>query len=208
MKALYVDWSGDAGWKFRASSSRYLSIACVTGLTPFSDILDIVRFQYSLGKDFCFRFTDASRFIKPPFFAELASHDLAGIILRVNKSNLGAEFRKMRGTDLIGFFVAETISWMPDNLITDHWLIFDGSRKEVSVTQTMRIMVSAKLRSLGKPLFRRIVPRPAREEDGLQAADMLAGAAASEHLSDNALLGHLREKVNLKDYQEEKNLPG
>jgi hypothetical protein len=44
--------------------------------------------------------------------------------------------------------------------------------------------------------------RPAGEEDGRQIADLLAGAAASEHLSDNALLGHLTSKVKLMDFED------
>ncbi|MBU0512831.1 MAG: DUF3800 domain-containing protein [Chloroflexi bacterium] len=209
MKVLYVDWSGDPGFKFRRASSRYLTVACITSLMPLSDILNSIRDRYGLGKQFYFHFADSSRFLKPRFFEELAQVNLRGIVLRVNKQRLTPEFRNMRGNELIGYFVSESIIRLPDGLIEKHVLLFDGSRKETSITRAVRIAVSAKLRSTDKPHLRQVAPRPAREEDGLQVADMLAGAAASEHLSDNVLLGCLQGKVHLFDYSEEKqNRPG
>ena len=204
MKAAYLDWAGDAGFKFRAASSRYLSISVVASKTLPSDTLDIIREQFHLGKAFYFHFTNASELIKPPFFAALARTDLQGVVLRVDKLKLSETFHKMSGAMLIGYFVAEAASHLPEQFIAKQVLIFDGSRDEIALTQIIRVAISAKLKESGLPRFRRVTPRPAREEDGLQVADMLAGAAASEHLPDTALLGRLQGKVELVDFSEVK----
>ncbi len=106
----------------------------------------------------------------------------------------------MRGDNLVAHFVAETVAEMPAELIDGAVLLIDGSRDEVALQQRIRATVSAKLRRVGSTLLKDIRVRPAREEDGLQVADMLAGAAASEHIGDNALLGYLRDKVKLVDF--------
>jgi hypothetical protein len=202
---LYVDWSGDPGFRFRAGSSLYLSIACVMSSPSFAQPLSAIRDDYHLGRKFYFRFANVSNLIKPIFFSELAQADIGGVVLRVDKPALKPEFRSMKGNQLIGHFIAECIDRLPPAALQDYSLMFDGSRDESAATQMIRITISAQLRSRNLPRPKHIAPRPAREEDGLQIADMLAGAAASRHLADNALLGRLRGKVDLIDYSEDKH---
>jgi hypothetical protein len=204
VKHLYLDWSGDAGFKFRRGSSRYLTIARVTGETPLDTALGELRARYSLGRAFYFRFTHASEFIKPIFFSAVGLLDLRGVVLRVNKTRLPPAMRQQRGTDLLSLFAAETVVQMPVTAGQDRVLIFDGLRAERSLGRAMRVAVSARVREKDLPPVRRVVARPARDEAGLQVADMLAGAAASEHLAENALLGRLGGKVVLIDYAVEK----
>src|SRR5436190_21734398 len=195
MKTIYLDWSGDPGFKFRSGASRYLAVACVTDSVPLAGALNYLRERHSLGKTFYFRFTDVSNFIKPVFFSALTSLDFQGVVLRVEKARLGPEFRRRRGLELLAYFVAETVCYMPESSPKARTLIFDGLRSEHALTQTLRVSISAGLRARGLPPLKRVAACPAREYDGLQVADMLAGAAASEHLADNAFFGSLRVKV-------------
>ena len=201
MKTLYLDWSGDAGFKFNQASSRFMAVACVTNSEGFSQPLANLRRDYKLGKHFHFHFTNASRLIKRPFFNALAPTAFAGVVLRVDKSTLSHQWRKMRGTELVSRLVAETASQLSSELINEAVLLVDGSRKESRLRNQMRVAVSAKLRANSASLAD-LVMRPAREEDGLQVADMLAGASASNHIGDNALLGYLGDKVKLIDFKE------
>ena len=201
-----MDWSGDAGFRFRRGSSRHISVACVTSPIPFDETLSDIRASNELGKSFYFHFSDASETIKPAFFQTLAQTEIRGVVLRVDKSRLQPEFHRMRGMNLIAHFVAENICRLPESMIANHSLIFDGSRDETTVIRAIRVGVSARLRLLGKPLLDRVAARPAQEEAGLQVADMLAGAASSARLTDNALFGYLGEKVILADYGEKNRL--
>jgi hypothetical protein len=204
VKQLYLDWSGDAGFKFRRGSSRYLTFACVTCATPFEQPLGVLRARYSLGKAFHFRFAKASEFIKPHFFAVVGAMPLRGVVLRVDKTRLPAESHHRRGEALLSELAAETICQMPAVPGEERTLVFDGPRAERALWQALRVACSARLREAGLPPMAQVQARPARAVDGLQVADMLAGAAASEHLADNALLGRLGGKVVLVDYAGEK----
>jgi len=177
-----------------------LTIACVRCDEPFANALDGLRAQYSLGKAFHFRFTKASKFIKPKFFATVGMLNMDGVVLRVDKSRLGLETRRRRGIDLLAYFAAGTVCRMPAIELEDHALIFDGLRAERALTQALRVAISATMRENNLPPLVRLAARPAQREAGLQVADMLAGAAASGHLADNALLGALTGKVMLIDY--------
>ena len=206
MKILFLDWSGDAGFRFRHGSSRYLSIACVASSAPFDNALDAIRAARELGKRFYYHFSDASEVIKPVFFQALAETEIRGAVLRIDKSRLSTDFHRMRGIQLVAHFIAETISGLPETMLEDRSLIFDGSRDETTVVRAIRIALSARMRQMGKPLFDRVTARPAQEEAGLQGTDMLAGAASSARLADNALLGYLRGKVIVADYEEKNRL--
>lgn len=201
MSTLYLDWSGDAGFKFHEASSRFLTFACVVSPIAFSNTLSQLRRDYALAGNFHFHFASASELIKRPFFECLAKTDISGIVLRVNKLRLGQDFRRMRGDELIASLVAETVSHLSAQMIDRGVLMVDGSRDETALTQGIRVATSTKLRSIGTTYLKQVRVRPAREEDGLQVADMLAGAAASSNINDNALLGYLRDKIELADYK-------
>ncbi|MBI3242239.1 MAG: DUF3800 domain-containing protein [Chloroflexi bacterium] len=200
MKTLYMDWSGDPGFKFNRGSSKFLAFACLATTAGFAEPLKKLRDDYRLGSNFYFHFKNASELIKPAFFSLLAQTDITAVALRVDKPALGQDWRKMRGDDLVAHFVAETVAEMPAESIDNAVLLIDGSRDEVALQQRIRIAVSDKLRRVGSTLLKDIRVRPAREEDGLQVADMLAGATASEHIGDNALLGYLHDKAKLIDF--------
>ncbi|MEK7327986.1 MAG: DUF3800 domain-containing protein [Chloroflexota bacterium] len=187
-------------FKFNRGSSKFLAFACIASPASFTEPLNRLRGGYKLGDNFYFHFKNASELIKPAFFSLLAQTDITAVVLRVDKPALKQEWRKMRGDNLVAHFVAETVAEMPAELIDGAVLLIDGSRDEVALQQRIRATVSAKLRRVGSTLLKDIRVRPAREEDGLQVADMLAGAAASEHIGDNALLGYLRDKVKLVDF--------
>lgn len=209
MKPLYLDWSGDAGFKFRRGSSRYLTFGCVACDTPFDTALGQLRTRYSLGKGFHFRFNKASEFIKPIFFSTVGLLDLRGVVVRVDKTRLPPAAHRQRGDDLLCFFAAQTVARMPATAGEGRALIYDGLRAEKALGQGIRVAISAMVRTTGLPPIGRVLARPARDEAGLQIADMLAGAAASQHLAENALLGRLAGKVVLVDYVwEEQKSPG
>jgi len=200
MKSLFLDWSGDAGLKINEGSSKFLVHACVTNTSGFAEPLNRLRRQYRLGDRFYFHFNNASQLIKQPFFNLLGQSDINGIVLRVHKTRLEKEWRLKRGDQFIAETIAKTISTLSQDVINGSVLIIDGNRDEIVLHNKIRRAISIGLKDVGEARLKKVSVRPAREEDGLQVADMLAGAAASERLSDNALLGSLGDKVKLIDF--------
>ncbi len=122
-----------------------------------------------------------------------------GVVFRVDKHKLERKFQTMGGDVLIARFAAEVVSQLPKHTLNKATLLIDGNRDEAALARKLRVTISERLRG-GAVYLKRTAMRPACEEDGLQVADMLAGAAASEHLEENALLGYLGDKVQLTDY--------
>jgi hypothetical protein len=204
MKLLFLDWSGDAGFKINGGASKFLVHACVTSRVGFSQTLNSLRRQHNLGSNFHFHFNSASQIIKRSFFTAVGQTDMQGVILRFHKAQLSPAWREKRGDVFIAESIARTVMELPEANLDKHTLIIDGNRDEVTLHTAIRKAISHELLQGGKARLRKVSVRPAREEDGLQIADMLAGAAASERLSDNALLGRLGDKIKMIDFWGEK----
>jgi hypothetical protein len=202
VKTYYLDWSGDAGFKFRRGSSRYLTVACVHCDASVTETLSDLRQRHSLGRAFNFRFSQASEFIKPHFFSALGETAITGVVVRVDKTRLEASHPRPRGVEVLAFFAADTIGRLAKTDAENRALIYDGLKSERALSQALRVAISEKVRERRLTPFKHVSARPAKQHDGLQIADMLAGAAASRHLAENALLGRLQGKITLVDFVE------
>lgn len=176
---LFLDWAGDAGFKFRRGSSRYLIIAAVftDDYQTLQDDLDRLRERRELGKGFYFHYVEASSKVKPVFFHVLASLPFQARVLVIDKPKLSAPFRTMGGQKIIQHFVADLVVGLPREMAEGATFIFDGHRKETKVTRGIRVAISHLQKERGLDYrLKRVLPRPLTEEDGVQIADMIAGA--------------------------------
>jgi len=88
-------------------------------------------------------------------------------------------------------------------------LVFDGPRRETKTARGIRLAISELFeeRGLGYRL-KRITARPATEEDGLQVADMIAGAALDEATGHaHGYLARLAERVETVYVPQKENPP-
>ena len=170
---IFVDWSGDPGFKFRQGSSELFVVAAVMLDEEIS--LDTLRSRLSLPDDFEFHYSKTDRAIRENFRNHVNNElEVPGVvILRVDKQRLPLEMRQKRGEQIMANFIALCVSGLPDDLIQNAILYYDGEKEQKSFKNTLR---AALYESMQSGIFLRdIKALPASRVDGLQVADMLAG---------------------------------
>lgn len=171
---IYVDWSGDPGFRFRRGSSDLLLVAAVSARDHEIDVSPL-REKLHLSDSFEFHFAKTTDDVRKRFHRYVLSEldfPLA-IVLRINKQLVPQEFRQMSGEQILAEFIARTIKLFPVRLLENSILLYDGKKEQRSFRNVLRRTLSASLKST--TYLREVKAIPASKSDGLQTADMLAG---------------------------------
>ena len=211
-KYVFVDWAGDPGFRFREGSSQHLVMVAVLtrAYAVMREGLSMLRQRQGLAQDFYFHHADTSRLVKPFFFEALADVPFTARVIVVDKPVLPGLWRRMRGQRVIEHFVAEAVVGARREVVENAVLIFDGPRRETKTIRGIRVAISRLFeeRELDHRL-KKVTARPAVEEDGLQVADMIAGAALDEATGgSHGYLERLGEKLEIVRVLEKENRPG
>ena len=190
---IYVDWSGDPGFRFRRGSSELLLVAAISSRDHEIDVSPL-RKRLHLSDSFEFHFTKTTDDIRKKFQRYVIS-DLdfpLAVVLRINKQRTPQEFREMSGEQILATFISYTIQNLPVQLLDNSILFYDGKKEQRSFRSALRSTLSASLKST--VYLREVKALPASKSDGLQTADMLAGLARTgENLTQS-------EKLKIIDY--------
>lgn len=201
MRYSFLDWSGDTGFKFDAGSSRYL-ILCMVVIQDYERLqlcLRALRDSMNVKRTFEFHYAVTPREIADRLFETLAASDelsLQAGVLVVDKFALPHHFRRMRAPDLLAYFVGQTAGLIGD-MLQRTYLRIDGKRADVAAVRRIRVELSRlgyRLNKLG------VVP--AHKQDGLQVADMIAGAVLDYIRHGEERLAKLGAKVVMRIYEE------
>ncbi|PKO21129.1 MAG: hypothetical protein CVU38_16345 [Chloroflexi bacterium HGW-Chloroflexi-1] len=211
-KYVFVDWAGDPGFKFRHRSSCHLVVVAVFAerYEAIQQAVRRFRRERQVSESFYLHYTDASNKLRLAFCSALSGMPFAARIVIVNKAALSDTWRRMGGQGLIEHFVAEAVVGASRESVEDAVLIFDGPRRETRAIRGIRVAISRLLeeREMGYHL-KKVSARPAVEEDGLQIADMLAGAALDSVAGAmRGCLAQLGNQVEILYVPGEKNRPG
>ena len=99
-------------------------------------------------------------------------------VLLLDKQQLAWSFRQRNQYDFFGELIRALTWQIPPEVVVNSVLLIDDRAAVTKLTQTIRVAVSAVLRARRvQPGIKKARGRPAHQEDGLQLADMLAGAA-------------------------------
>jgi hypothetical protein len=172
--------------------------------------LDGLRKQQNLAAEFFFHYADASKRVKTAFFDALSEVPFAARVIVGDKAELPDSWHRMRGQRTVERFVAEAVVEAGREMVENAVLIFDGPRRETKTIQGIRVAISHLFeeRELDYRL-KKVTARPAIEEDGLQVADMICGAALDEATAGSpGYLARLGKKVEIIRVPEKENRPG
>ncbi len=190
---IYVDWSGDPGFRFRRGSSDLLLVAAVSARDHEIDVSPL-RERLHLSDSFEFHFAKTTDDVRKRFQRYVLSEldfPLA-VVLRINKQLVPQEFRKISGEQFLADFIARAIQIFPTRLLDNSILLYDGKKEQRSFRNVLRRTLSASLKST--TYLREVKAMPASKSDGLQTADMLAGLIRTgEKLTQS-------EKLKIIDY--------
>ena len=173
---IYVDWSGDPGFRFRRGSSELLLIAAVVGGAQDFDLKPI-RKILGLPEKHEFHYTKSHQDLRETFLRQIQELEFQVFILRVNKRILDPIFWRMRGPELLAIAISECVELLPEDLLNESSLTFDGTRIEKALRDAFRKELSRKLQKRPVPVYlQKVSAIPASQSDGLQLADMLLGS--------------------------------
>lgn len=173
---FFVDESGDAGLEGQASSSSHFVVAMVqlperTRLKPLVEL----RSALHVSPNFEFKFHQSKPLQRGSFFRGILKTSFRVRAVVVDKSRIGLSFQNMSPRNLtIELIVGLTMR--ADELdISNEILIIDGATpafcRDLRVSLTERHRREERVRP-----FKNIIGANSKNEDGLQLADMIAGA--------------------------------
>ncbi len=198
-RQAFLDWSGDLGFKFERSSSRHLVFVLIVcdDYTRLREGVRQFRRQRHVSDDFELHYNQSSEKLRRAFFEWLVEHLplIAVAALTVNKPHLPEDFRRAGETSNLCEFVAQLVSPVSQPL-KGAYLLIDGERKHLV---ELRRRIRKTLSDVGYHLYG-VQMRDSRLEDGIQIADMIAGALMDQLEDKSRLFDLIRGEVEVQEF--------
>lgn len=192
---LYLDSSGDFGLKFGRGSSSHVSlvVARLSNPVAFTSSMVVLRRREGLPNHYEFHYAKIRPATRAAYFVELARLGFEAWGVCVDKRTLPNEYRRCHSDELLCRLAGEVAARIPEDVIAGATLVVDDKQERTKASQAVRVAVSRVLE--GRQMKKRLGGArglPAHRSDGLQLADMLAGAlresragkGGPDHLSD------------------------
>jgi hypothetical protein len=173
---FFVDESGDAGLEGQASSSTHFVIAMVQ-LPERAPLIPLANLRKALfvPPNFEFKYHQSKPLQKDRFFKEALTVDFRVRAATLDKARLGSRFKNLNPQELTIELIIGLTMRASELDIANEILIIDGATP--SFCRNLRIQFSerSKREERIRP-FKNIIGGDSKREDGLQLADMIAGA--------------------------------
>jgi hypothetical protein len=172
---FYVDESGEPGLRSQRSSPYYIiAMAQLPNREPIAELASL-RQELHLAADFEFHFYQMKLHQKEQFFKSVQP-----LLFRVRaaallKASIPLEFRDLHGAELaMELFTQLALRASPLDIANDI-LILDSVSS--SYLKSLRIQLTRAYRQANRERpFKKLISSDSRHDDGLQVADMIAGA--------------------------------
>jgi hypothetical protein len=172
----YLDESGDPGLGNSPSASSHFAVAMVqlASDAPLPELADIRRALH-LPPTLEFKYHAMRPHQKEVFFESVRVVQFRVRAVVISKSGLEDRFAVMSGQDLTVELVSRLVLRASEPKLDNDVLTMDGATP--AFCRALRIRLSKESYRLGRVRpFKKIVGGRSRNEDGLQLADMIAGA--------------------------------
>jgi hypothetical protein len=203
-KYLFLDWSGDVGFKFGRGSSEYLVLALASS-TDYGRVrknLASLRKELGLSPLFEFHYRQTPPRLGEVFFDALIGLPFSAEILVAYKLSLSPSFVRMKEAEIYGHFVSDLILRVDQTIIEQALLLVDAQRSDMVLVRGIRVAVSHALEEAEVVYgLRKVKARPAKEEDGIQIADMIAGAIVDRLRGKRDYLAELEKHLRVWHYE-------
>src|SRR5262245_25634476 len=134
---VYLDESGDTGFKFRQGSSPYfvLTLLLVDDPLPFHEAIQQLRVQLGFAPDNEFKWVHSSEEVRWAFLRMLRKQDFRARLLVIDKRLMTAQY--MRNRETFYNFLVRLILTHDNDMIRDATLILDESVKSKNSKQQL-----------------------------------------------------------------------
>lgn len=172
----FVDESGDPGLSLIGTSSTHFILAMVQ-LANRESIPEFaaVRQQFHLKTNFEFQYYRVKQPFKEAFFYSIRNLHFQVRAVVLNKANVPPVLIGMSGTDLIVELLTKLAFRIPETVSEEAILIADSMTPQLKQQLRMRLSDGYQV-AQRKRLFKKLISQTSGSSDGLQLADMVAGA--------------------------------
>jgi len=195
---VYLDESGDVGFKFRQGSSRYfvVTLLLITDPLPFHEAVDELRSSLGFEAGNEFKWVNSSHDVRWAFLRMLRRQDFTARVLVIDKELMTAPH--MRKRDTFYNFLVQLVLKHDNGTIREATLILDESVKSKKSKQHLATYLRQQLNANPEDRKIREVRYHASHSDNLiQAADMLTGAVYTHyHRGNSEYLDYIRVKIS------------
>jgi len=173
---FFVDESGDPGLEGQASSSSHFVITMVQlparlSLRPLVDL----RKALQVKTTFEFKYHSTTPSQKDLFFKEVLHIPFRIRAVAMNKAHIGLQWRNLPPPELVVELIIRLTFRASELDIANEVLIIDGAMPAFCRHLRVRFTERCKQEKRIRP-YKNIIGANSRNEDGLQIADMMAGA--------------------------------
>lgn len=194
---VYLDESGDTGFRFDRGSSRYFVITLLLVDDPISLHAAIDRLRSSLGFTAGneFKFYQSSHEVRLSFLRVLRRQDFTARALVIDKRLMTRPHMRKRET--FYNFLVQMILHHDNDTISDAMIVLDESVKSRKSKQHLATYLRKSLNTDPRaPKVRGVRYHDSRSDNLIQAADMLSGAIyAAYHKNNDTYLREIQAKV-------------
>jgi hypothetical protein len=194
---VYLDESGDTGFKFRQGSSLYfvLTLLLVEDPLPFHEAIEQLRSQLGFAADNEFKWVHSSEETRWAFLRMLRRQDFRVRVLVIDKRLMTAQH--MRNRETFYNFLVKLVLTHDNNTIVDATLILDESVKSKKSKQHLSTYLRRQLNAdPDNRKIREVRYHTSHADNLIQAADMVSGAIYTRyHRGRGEYLDHLRMKI-------------
>lgn len=173
---FFIDESGDPGLNGVAGSSSHFVLAMVQ-LPNRAPLSQLARVRQALGfpDTFEFKYHKTASAPKDLFFSEVMSIPFRVRAVVVDKKQLLLNWRHFSSQELVTELIIQMTFRTSELDIANELLIIDGATPAFCRSLRVQLTDRCKQQKRIRP-FKHIVGANSRNEDGLQLADMIAGA--------------------------------
>lgn len=173
---FYIDESGDAGLHGQASSSSHFVIAMVQ-LPDRAPLHPLVNLRKALNTSagFEFKYHKTTAIQKERFFKEMLAVQFRVRAVILDKAKIRMMFNKLSPQELTIELIIRLTLRASELDIANEILIIDGTMTTFCRNLRVQFTEWCKREKRIRP-FKNIIGADSRNEDGLQVADMVAGA--------------------------------
>lgn len=179
---VYLDESGDTGFRFRHGSTRYfvMTLLLVEDPIPIHAAIDDLRRRLGFGPYDEFKFNHSATTVRGAFLLELRKHDFWARSVVIDKTLLS--HRAMPKQETFYNFLVRTILANDGGSIRDATLVLDESiksrKRQDQLASSLRKALNADPRA---PKVRAVVHHESHRDNLLQATDMVCGAVYARY---------------------------
>ena len=195
---VYLDESGDTGFRFNQGSSRYfvITLLLVNDPIPFHEAIDDLRASLGFATGNEFKWVNSSPDVRWAFLRLLRKQDFTARVLVVDKTLMTAPH--MRKRDTFYNFLVQLILKHDNGTIQDAILILDESVKSRRSKQQLASYLRRALNtSPQERKIREVRYHRSHADNLIQATDMLVGAINTNyHRGNDEFLAYIRVKIS------------